>query len=68
VNLTQAIVDERVIITEEWGARSPGWYIAECQTRGCGATTTGCGQACEDWAWEHVADHIADELDCGFPG
>ncbi|MBB3752606.1 hypothetical protein FHT44_005118 [Mycolicibacterium sp. BK634] len=65
ISVTWDQVDELIDIREEICRHSPGWYIAECA---CGWETTGGEPNVEDWAFEHVAEHLADERDCGFPG
>ena len=50
--VTDDLVDSLIHFTEECGARSPGWFCAECET--CGVTTTGTENTVEDWAYEHV--------------
>lgn len=52
VTVTADYVDSLVEVTEEIGARSPGWYRATCAK--CDSTTTGSEPTVEDWAYEHV--------------
>lgn len=41
----------RIDICEEIGARSPGWFKAECHR--CGDYATGSEPTVEDWAYQH---------------
>lgn len=52
ITVSSALVDELIDFSEDIGARSPGWFRAECEE--CGAYTTGAENIVEDWAYEHV--------------
>lgn len=54
ITVSSERVDDRIYFTEEIGARSPGWFKAECEL--CGKYATGGEPTVEDWAYEHVAE------------
>lgn len=64
--IQRAYFYDLIEIREEWGARSPGWFKAECDL--CDGYMTGSEPSVEDWAWEHVTEHETDALTAGFPG
>lgn len=54
--VTDDLVSAAIYFREEIGARSPGWFCAECEV--CGTYTTGAEPVVEDWAYEHVFDDL----------
>lgn len=57
ISVSASFVEQLIDFTEEIGARSPGWFLAECNL--CGTSTTGGEPTVEDWAYEHVRDEHA---------
>lgn len=58
--VTDDLVSAAIYFREEIGARSPGWYCAECEV--CDVYTTGAESVVEDWAYEHVFDELEQHL------
>ena len=60
ITVSDDLVSAAIHFIEEIGARSPGWFRAECEV--CDWYTTGAESLVEDWVYEHVWDAMEQHL------